>query len=189
MNFMQHQHAGSTNIDIGLFNYLARHSNFKTILDVGCGPGGNVNYCNKLGYEAFGIDGDEKTLPKGPNFQIVDYRTQSSSFKGPFDLCWSVEFAEHIEEKYISNFTKDFQKCRHLIFTAAPPGWGGTSHLNEQNEEYWIKTLGEYDFILDIKKTNIIRKISLLEFDNRIRIPRKQFVQNRGLFFNNLNKI
>lgn len=189
MNYMQHQHAGSTNIDIGLFNSLSKQSIFKTILDVGCGPGGNVDYCNKLGFKAFGIDGDKNILPKKPNFQLVDYRIENSSFEGPFDLCWCVEFAEHIEEKYISNFVKDFQKCRYLIFTAAPPGWGGVGHVNEQNEKYWIKTLENFNFSIDTNKTKTVRKLSLLEFDNRIRIPRKQFVQNRGLFFNNLNKI
>ena len=189
MNYMQHQHAGSTNIDIGLFNALSKQSMFSTILDVGCGPGGNVNYCNELGYKAYGIDGDKDILPEGSNFQLVDYRVDCSSFKGPFDLCWSVEFAEHIEEKYILNFIRDFQKCRHLIFTAAPPGWGGVGHVNEQDENYWIKTLERHNFSLDVNNTNVIRKISLLEFDNRIRIPKKQFVRNRGLFFNNLNKI
>ena len=65
--------------------------------------------------------------------------------------------AEHIEEKYILNLLEIFKNV-HLIFTAAPPGWGGVGHVNEQNENHWIKTLERHNFTLDVNNTNVIRK-------------------------------
>ena len=179
------EHAGSTNIDIGLVPFLKKNSNIKSILDVGCGPGGNVNYCHKLGFDAYGIDGDKETLPKYPNFEYVDYRYYSSNFKGPFDLCWSVEFAEHIEEQYIDNFLIDYKKCKALIFTAAPKGWGGEGHVNEQDESYWINKLERSGFRLNPEYTKGIRETSILTFNGQVRRKIKQFIQNRGLYFEN----
>ena len=176
MNYMQHQHAGSTNIDIGLL-MLYQNNLCLVLYWMWVVVGGNVNYCNELGYKAYGIDGDKDILPEGSNFNLLITGVDCRSFKGPFDLCWSVEFAEHVEEKYILNFIRDFQKCRHLIFTAAPPRWGGVGHVNEQDENYWIKTLERHNFSLDVNNTNVIRKISLLEFDNRIRIPRNNLFE------------
>ena len=179
------EHAGGTNIDIGLMPFLKKNSNIKTILDVGCGPGENVRYCRKLGFQAFGIDGDKSTIPKDNFFEYVDYRKKSSNFTGPFDLCWCVEFAEHIEERYINNFIIDFKKCKALIFTAAPEGWGGVGHVNEQKQEYWIKTFQTKGFEFKPSVTKEIRKISTITFNDKIRNLKKQFIRNRGLFFIN----
>ena len=182
---INNEHAGSTNIDIGLVPFFKKNSNIQSILDVGCGPGGNVKYFQKFGFDAYGIDGDKETLPKNSNFEYVDYRHYSSTFKGPFDLCWSVEFAEHIEEQYIDNFLMDYKKCKALIFTAAPKGWGGEGHVNEQDENYWINRLEGSGFKLNIEYTNGIRETSTLTFNGEVRRAKKQFIRNRGLFFVN----
>lgn len=184
---INNEHAGSTNIDIGLVPFLKENSNIKSILDVGCGPGGNVKYFQKIGFEAYGIDGDKETLPKSSNFDYVDYRKGSSKFKGPFDLCWSVEFAEHIEEQYIDNFLIDYKKCKALIFTAAPKGWGGAGHVNEQSEKYWITKLENSGFKFNLEYTIGIRQKSVLTFNDTVRRPKKQFIRNRGLYFKNIN--
>ena len=183
------EHARATNVDLGLMPFLKKNYNIKSILDVGCGPGGHVKYCKSIGLDAFGIDGDYNTIPKQKNFKFVDYRISSSGFNRIFDLGWSVEFAEHIEERYIENFVKDYLKCKILIFTAAPAGWGGVGHVNEQSIEYWISKLKEDGFSIHATATKEIRALSSLSFNNQIRARRKQFVKNRGLLFvNNLFK-
>ena len=87
---INNEHAGSTNIDIGLVPFLKENSNIKSILDVGCGPGGNVKYFQKVGFEAYGIDGDKETLPKSSNFEYVDYRKGSSKFKENSKVCFDI---------------------------------------------------------------------------------------------------
>jgi len=98
-----------------------------------------------------------------------------------------VEFAEHVPEEYIQNFFVDYKKCKKLIFTAAPPGWGGNGHVNEQNDDYWLKKFSENGFEFDADLTKVIRDVSKLVFRGQVRMPQKQFVKNRGLVFVNTN--
>ena len=93
-----------------------------------------------------------------------------------FDLGWSVEFLEHVEEQYIPNFMDLFQKCRNLIVTAAPPGWPGEHHVNCQPKEYWIEVFAEYGLVYSEPFTNAIKTASTM---------RKPFMQQNGMFFYN----
>tara|TARA_B100001059_G_C17668099_1_gene493040 strand:+ start:128 stop:706 length:579 start_codon:yes stop_codon:yes gene_type:complete len=185
--YILNQHAGATSIDINALPYLKDHMSVKSLLDIGCGPGGNVEYARSIGVDAFGIDGDQTILPQKPYFSKVDYSIGSSNLSKTFDIGWSVEFAEHIEERYIENFMRDYKKCSSIIFTAAPPGWGGVGHVNEQKKAYWIKRFEKNGFSYNPKKTTLVRRVSCLVFKGSIRAPKKQFVKNRGLVFDNLN--
>ena len=187
MNYTQNQHAGATSIDIGAIPFLKQFLGVKNLLDIGCGPGGNVEYARSGGIDAYSLDGDVNTIPNKPYFKHVDYREESGGFQGPFDIGWSVEFAEHVPEEYMHNFFVDYKKCKKLIFTAAPPGWGGNGHVNEQNDEYWLKKFSENGFDFDADLTKVIRDVSKLIFRGQVRMPKKQFVKNRGLVFINRN--
>ena len=78
---------------------------------------------------------------------------------------------------------KEFQKCKRVILTAAPPFWGGKNHVNEQTEFYWIDIFENYGFELDKENTKKIREVSITEMNNEVRKPRQQFVKIRGLVF------
>lgn len=58
-----------------------------------------------------------------------------------FDLVMSFEVAEHIEPEfehvYLENVTRHVGGT--LLFSAAAPGQGGHSHVNEQPQAYWAK--------------------------------------------------
>jgi len=110
-NYLQNQHAGATSIDIKLLPFVKDQLNVGSLLDIGCGPGGNVEFARHLGIQAYGVDGDINVLPKKAYFEYVDYSRGYSSFIQKFDLGWSVEFAEHIAERYIPNFMMDYKKC------------------------------------------------------------------------------
>ena len=179
------QHGGKANVDHALLTQLAKIGKFKSLLDVGCGPGQNVDCATALGFAAFGADGDRSVLPNRPNFEHVDYRLRCSNFPAPIDIGWSVEFAEHIPEAYIENFMKDYAKCKMIIFTAAPPGWGGLGHVNEQPPEYWIEKFNMFGMKFQSKLTNKIRSASILIRDGVTRWDKKQFIRNRGLVFTN----
>lgn len=180
MNYTENQHAGTTNVDRPVINFFKNHLDCKTMLDVGCGLGGQVERARLLDVDAYGIDGDSETIPQEDHYKLVDYRESSSNFLGPFDFAWSCEFAEHIEEDCIPNFMADFQKCKYVVFCAAPPGWGGVNHVNEQDEDYWIQKFSEFGFVYDENLTHEVRKVS----DNGRR-DKKQFMRNRGLVFVN----
>ena len=52
----------------------------------------------------------------------------------------SLEVAEHIPEKFADHFVRTLitMAKKAVVITAAPPGQGGTDHVNEQPYEYWI---------------------------------------------------
>ena len=182
MNFKEKQHGGGTNVDIKALRYAKEKWNAQTMIDIGCGTGGQVFEALKLGMDAYGVDGTNE-IPKSNNFQQVDYMIASSNFDMDFDIGWSVEFVEHVDEKYIPIFMKDFQKCKRVILTAAPPFWGGKNHVNEQTEIYWVKVFKEHGFDINLEETMSIRKASVTLMNSEIRKDRQQFVKIRGLVF------
>ncbi len=177
---------GKTNIDEKSLEYLIKKFKIKSFLDIGCGKGGMVFNAINKGLFARGVEGDKDSIPVDcPLIYNVDYRNSYLNFQHQFDLAWSLEVLEHIPEKYLKNVFKDFHNCKFVIFTAAPPGWGGEGHVNERDEKYWKEKFLKEGFKFDQKTTNQIRKISEIKFGGIIRHQKKQFLQNRGLFFIN----
>ena len=58
-------------------------------------------------------------------------------------------------------------------------------HVNEQDESYWINKLERSGFRLNPEYTKGIRETSILMFNGQVRRKIKQFIQNRGLYFEN----
>ena len=178
---------GYTNIDEPTLNFLIRKFKIKSFLDIGCGNGGMVFYALLKDLYARGVEGDLDSIPIDcPLILNVDYRKSSLNHPFSFDLGWSVEVLEHIPENCLNNILKDFANCKYILFTAAPKGWGGFGHVNEQNEEYWLDKFNKLGFILDKKSTQEIRELSNITFKGNKRNKKKQFIKNRGLFMKNI---
>lgn len=158
--------------------------NITTMLDIGCGPGGMVNLAREMGIQAVGIDGDYTVKRDGDYFVIHDYTVGDSPYNKSVDFAWSCEFVEHVEEKYIPNYIKDFQKAKYVIMTFSESQ--GHHHVNVKNQEYWVDVFESYGFKFDNETTKIIRSKSTMnttgKFANNFK---KHFVKNTGLFFIN----
>lgn len=179
MNLPQHLggHLNKTHLDEGSLNWLISNYGVTSLLDVGCGPGGMVELATQKGLIALGVDGDYTLKRFDPSkFIIHDYATGPLKLDQKFDLCWSCEFVEHVEEKYIDNYMQTISSANIVVITHAPPGYPGYHHVNCQNYDYWVDVFKKYNFIYDDEITKIIRKISSM---------RKPFVQKNGLFFKN----
>ena len=50
-------HQGKTHTDEGTLNWAIHYLDVKSMLDIGCGPGGMVELANSMGVDAFGVDG------------------------------------------------------------------------------------------------------------------------------------
>lgn len=129
--------------------------------------------------EVDGIDGD-------PDLKKRDYIFPWDFTKGvpplsnfTWDLGWSVEFLEHVEKQYIPNYMEVFQKCRYVVCTAAPPGWGGHHHVNEQDYLYWIDKFRRYGFQFDNPMTQEMRKYSTMQEHSK----GSSFMKRTGMFF------
>jgi len=177
-----------------------------SMLDIGCGPGGMCPIANERGIYWQGVDGDESLkaeadmngyltcihdFTKGP---IEGGPYGHFPFKGEeihkspkpeefadlygFDLAWSVEFLEHVEEQYIPNFMPLFNTNHYAIFTHALPGeTGGHHHVNLQTAGYWIDKMKEHtSMVFDEELTEKVRNASTMT---------KGFMKKSGLVFVN----
>ena len=108
------------------------------------------------GLVAVGVDGDINVATMNRRICLHDYTM------GPFslwqvDLVWSVEFVEHVEERYIENFLTTFRSGRVLMMSHAIPGQGGHHHVNEQSSLYWVNVLSRDGWALDDVATEWVR--------------------------------
>lgn len=187
MNLPEHLggHKNKTHLDEGVLNYLNQTFEIKSMLDIGCGPGGMISLARKKKINAYGIDGDflvERSDMDSGWITIHDYETGPSNLTIEVDLIWSVEFVEHVWEKFQENYMKDFQRGKYVLMTFAPPGKKGHHHVNCQTHDYWVNVFKKYGFGYDQNITDIIRSkstMNILQGKN----SKKAWIQNNGLFF------
>ncbi|GAG33688.1 unnamed protein product [marine sediment metagenome] len=148
------------NVDDVALKYILDNFSPSTMIDIGCGRGIQVENARSMGVEAVGVDGSQElTIYDKPYFFLHDY-TQGKIDLGDFDLAWSVEFVEHVYEKYIPNFLDTFAKCRMVFFTHAVPGQGGNHHVNCQTGEYWLNIFKKYGFEKNEETTSEVRSVA-----------------------------
>ena len=171
-------HSHKTWIDEGAFLYVFNKFNIKSMIDIGCGPGGMKKIAQKYEISWVGIDGDYSI--KDESIINHDFNLGRCKLKTSFDLGWSVEFLEHVRERYLDNVMFLFNKCKYVICTTSVPGSGGYYHVNEQPKEYWIKLFLKYDLIynyditIGIKQNTTMRK----KHSNNL-----NWMEQSGMFF------
>jgi len=142
-------------------HYLVARYGVRSMLDVGCGPGGMVDLARDLGLVVSGIDGDPAV--GRPGILIHDY-TSGPLRMAAVDLIWCVEFVEHVEARYGHNYLETFRAGRVLFLTHALPGQGGHHHVNEQPPDYWIDLLTRNGWAYAVTATETARRISASPF-------------------------
>jgi SAM-dependent methyltransferase len=129
-----------------LWRWLAQWLPANSVLDVGCGDGQALGVFKALGCDVLGVDGIPQDSP-----YIVEHDFTLGPFRPGrrFDLVWSCEFVEHVEERYVPNFLETFQSGRYVFMTHAEPGQPGHHHVNCQPREYWVKKLAAigYEYV------------------------------------------
>mgnify|MGYP001283367014 CR=1 FL=1 len=170
-------HGMKTWVDEGAFNKIKDFFDIKSFLDIGCGPGGMVDYVNDCGIEALGIDGDDSIIRK-KNHLFVTHDFCKSSYvpSKSYDLGWSVEFLEHVDKEFEVNYLKTFEKCKYVFVTHAPKNTKGYNHVNLEDSNYWIELFIKNNFEYLENITQEIRRSSTIE---------KNFIREHGLFFKN----
>ena len=175
---------GRCHIDQGALDYLAKKFSIETMVDIGCGTGQMLEVAHGAGISGVGVDGDA-TVKRKCCFASHDYTkgtfvlTEHDNQDRAFDLAWSVEFLEHVEEQYIPNYMATFKQCHYAVVTAAPPGTPGRHHVNCQGQEYWIEKFAEYGLILDEDATEGVRKASTMG---------RNFMRDSGMVFQNIDR-
>lgn len=150
----------STNTDEGLrmatwfIPLLERVFRFDSLIDVGCGRGHYLLEADKRGHRnVVGIEGSRWAAANALVSAVIHHDLRRSMTYYPkdaerFDLCISIEVAEHIEPEYAETFVRTLcARSDTIVMTAAPPGQGGTMHVNEQPMEYWQELFGRNHFV------------------------------------------
>ncbi len=114
-----------------------------TVIDVGCGLGGWLLAFQECGVSRVaGIDGEyidrSKLLVNPSCFTAADLSGSSLTIQGKYDLALCLEVAEHLPSKNSQRLVEVLTDVAPVVlFSAAVPGQGGTSHVNEQWPSYW----------------------------------------------------
>ena len=125
----------------------------KSAIDIGCGLGYYLAGAKDAG--ATRLVGLEYMYENAKNHicsDVVDFVKAGNAMEpiseGTFDLVISIEVAEHILSEATDQFLENItQTSDHIIFlTAAPPGQGGTAHINERPRDFWIDAVEERGF-------------------------------------------
>jgi len=171
------QHANRSNhCSTSLQFILNKFKVIKSFIDIGCGLGEQVRIAKELGLIAYGIDGDPSLKIYDDEIFIQHDFTTEPFLSGDYiyDLGWTVEFVEHVEEKYIDNYMPQLSYCNRVLMTYAPPGQNGRHHVNCQPQSYWINIFDNWGFELDIETSYEVRMASI-----------NKWIRNKALFFTN----
>jgi len=146
-----------------LWEYLVTDLGVQSVIDVGCGDGVAVKFFELLGVGVLGVDGVPQ---EHPSIIEHDYTLEpfipsiSDEEADDFDLCWSCEFVEHVEERYVDNFLATFACAPLVLITHAEPGQAGWHHVNCQHAGYWIDRMAGIGYELDGALTNKSRELA-----------------------------
>lgn len=164
MSFVEQDHLGGyipggdeATFYPNLWKWLVKNKGVKTVLDVGCGDGVALDYFAGLGCTVLGIEG----VPQyRKDIATHDYTKGPVTLPYEFDLVWSCEFVEHVEEAYVNNFLDSFAKGKLVLMTHAYPGQDGYHHVNCQPASYWIDKLKNIGYDLNTDLTMFTRDLA-----------------------------
>jgi hypothetical protein len=124
----------------------------RTVIDVGCGVGTWLSVFAQSGVtEIRGVEGEwvrgaPLAIP-ADRLVLTDLTRPVGIPPGPFDLCMSLEVAEHLPPEAGPRFAELLTSLsRVVMFSAAIPMQGGVQHVNEQLQDYWAELFGRHGF-------------------------------------------
>jgi SAM-dependent methyltransferase len=130
---------------------LWRLRRFEKVIDVGCGAGAWLRVAQDLGAtEICGIERQivpDTALCVPPECVCIYDLEAPMQIDRTFDLCISVEVAEHLPKTRAASFVRELCSIANVVlFSAAVPFQGGHGHINEQWPVYWARHFSEHRF-------------------------------------------
>lgn len=131
-----------------LFEYFVPNS----AVDVGCGRGTWLAQAGALGTKRLvGLDGfwikNEKLLSNEIEFVACDLM-QPLPLEERFDLCLSIEVAEHLTKSCAAGFVTELCRLSNVIlFSAAIKHQKGEGHINTQWASYWANLFTSQNYL------------------------------------------
>ena len=169
-----------------MYKYVVKDLQIKSVLDVGCGRGYALKRFQELGCHVLGIDGSPSAIENSvipERVRQVDFTQNKVIPEKKYDLVFSVEFVEHVDEYYMENYLPCFNAGKYIIMTFAGPGQSGHHHVNCQPQEYWIHAMEKRGFTFDKDYTAKLKAEA--KKDRQLLCPAfdGNHFEHRGLFF------
>lgn len=131
----------------------------KSVADVGCGTGAMLKAFQASGCDILGLEKSKAALriclARKLDVREFDFERETLESDRQLDVVISMEVAEHLpqkaEDRYLDLLTN---LAPVVVFTAAPPGQGGTDHINEQPPQYWREKFVRRNFSMDLEITS-----------------------------------
>lgn len=151
--------------NFGLADFISQKLKPKSVFEFGCGLGLYLDHIAKS-TNASDLHGIEPNgMPSNTNkvfihaIDIVRDGIPISLLKN-FDLVYSIEVLEHIEQKYHDDIILFLSKIceRVFVFSAAQPGQEGVGHISCRPQEEWIDLISSNGFKLCRQQTFKIRQ-------------------------------
>lgn len=166
-DFFDYLERGARHSAASAIPFIAERLKPSSVLDIGCGRGVWIDEWMKVGVaNCMGLDGQyvdvEKLAIPREQFLSCDL-SKAINLGRTFDIAQSFEVAEHINASFADVFVDNI--CRHaqlILFSAAVPGQGGETHVNEQPLDYWrqkfqARGYSAYDWI----RPNIAKRLDV----------------------------
>lgn len=130
-----------THIDAGALEYFETLE-CGSLLDVGCGPGGQVECAHLKGWRALGIDVDLALYGRA-RVALCDLAHAPVILPAPADVVWSVEVAEHIPPPFVANYITTLAKNTGKFLVLTCNQRPGGLHVNCQPMAWWEERMAE----------------------------------------------
>ena len=144
---------------------IVDHYGFRSVIDFGCGNGYYL-------YGAFArgalVKGYEYSYEQCKSYinELIRDRVSFADLSLPiatdkkYDMAMSFEVAEHLPENKADTFICNLVSASDfIIFSAASVGQGGTDHINEQPQSYWISKFNQKGYSYSDDDSNILKSM------------------------------
>ncbi|HRU05348.1 MAG TPA: methionine biosynthesis protein MetW [Candidatus Brocadiia bacterium] len=141
---------------------LRRAFNPSSVLDVGCGAGALLDGLRALGVRVTGLEKARSAIAacerRGLSAIRFDVTRDCLPPGCKADVCCCFEVAEHVPARHAPRLVALLAEASPVVvFSAAPPGQGGTDHVNERPAEYWADLFRAHGFAPDASMTRELR--------------------------------